>query len=329
MFARPVLILLMLALLLPQRAVAEVKIKNYLELTGRIAFSYTEKERTDIYILDFDGPTIKKLVGGPGIKSSPKWSPDGQYLAYDSDETGDREIFTVYADGSRKTQLTNSPKSDQWPSWSSDSMRLAFESERLPSGSNIFVMDRDGSNQKALTDNSNRNIEPAWSPRQNELLYVAENIHFPNWDIVLLRLDDPKPKRLSKSRLWLRRPAWSPDGSTFMFSYGIGNEFDIWLQEKGSRNPVRVTSGVGREFDIAWSDDSRRIAYTGEITPGSGSFQLFVRDLETNQEKQLLEASGNIRHPTWTSLPEPPPLPPEPQVPVESLESKPDVAPTT
>jgi Tol biopolymer transport system component len=51
------------------------------------------------------------------VDDQPAWSPDGKYLVFPSDRTGDVELFLMRADGSGQTQLTKSPGADWLPRW--------------------------------------------------------------------------------------------------------------------------------------------------------------------------------------------------------------------
>jgi tricorn protease len=63
----------------------------------------------------------------------PTWSPDGRYIAFCSDKTGEYEIYVVdAAEGNKTIQLTTG--STAWkfqPSWSPDSTKLAFADRNL------------------------------------------------------------------------------------------------------------------------------------------------------------------------------------------------------
>lgn len=57
------------------------------------------------------------LTDGNGQDDQPAWSPDGKYLVFVSERTGDAELFLMRADGSGQTRLTASPGADWLPRW--------------------------------------------------------------------------------------------------------------------------------------------------------------------------------------------------------------------
>src|SRR5579862_1531270 len=64
---------------------------------------------------------------------------------------------------------------------------------------------------------------------------------------------------------------WSPDGRFLAYSGDRGGKFDIWVQQVGRTNPVRVTSRAGHNWQPDWSPDGNWIVFRGE-GEGSGLF---------------------------------------------------------
>jgi len=65
----------------------------------------------DIYVMNADGSALTNLT--PDWSSSyeeyPSWSPDGQYVFFQSDRSGTNDVWVMAADGSGRTDLTNTP----------------------------------------------------------------------------------------------------------------------------------------------------------------------------------------------------------------------------
>jgi TolB protein len=71
----------------------------------------------DIFNLDLQGNVITRLTYG-GNNNSPSFSPDGEYIAYNSLRNGGQaDIYIIRADGSNERQLTSHPEPDWQPQW--------------------------------------------------------------------------------------------------------------------------------------------------------------------------------------------------------------------
>ncbi len=87
----------------------------------------TTSQDSDIFVLDRDLDTNSLVSGGRGDQRYPTFSPDDRFIAYESDETGSKEIYVVDFPPSqpRKKISTNG---GQKPAFSRDGRYLYFES---------------------------------------------------------------------------------------------------------------------------------------------------------------------------------------------------------
>lgn len=61
----------------------------------------------------------------------PVWSPDGAWIAFESDRDGDFEVYVIRADGTGLRQLSRNRVADRMPAWSADGKSLRFMSDSL------------------------------------------------------------------------------------------------------------------------------------------------------------------------------------------------------
>jgi Tol biopolymer transport system component len=61
---------------------------------------------------------------------SPRWSPDGRQIIYDSVAEGSADIYVINAEGGQARRLTTDPSEDIVPSWSHDGQWIYFCSSR-------------------------------------------------------------------------------------------------------------------------------------------------------------------------------------------------------
>ena len=88
--------------------------------------------------------------------SSPRYSPDGSKIVFQSTRDGQAEIYVMNSSGTGQTRLTNNPASDTTPAWSPDGTSIVFTSSRDdPVNPALYVMNADGSNPTRVTGGSN------------------------------------------------------------------------------------------------------------------------------------------------------------------------------
>jgi TolB protein len=140
---------------------------------SRVAFSYAEKGRQQIFSAQPDNADRKALTDSRGINNWPSYAPDGKSIVFGSSRDGNFEIYRMNADGSNVRRLTDSPFQDIRPRFSPDGRRIAFTSHR-DGNAEIYVMQADGSLPLRITDNAERDDYPDWHPDGRQLIIVSE-----------------------------------------------------------------------------------------------------------------------------------------------------------
>jgi TolB protein len=96
----------------------------------------------NIWKMDYDGSNPVQLTNDTAFKGGICWSPDGQFIAYGSDVTGNWDIWIIPANGGEAIQFTSDSANDIHQNWSSDGSRIAFSSNRS-GNDDIWIKDVD------------------------------------------------------------------------------------------------------------------------------------------------------------------------------------------
>lgn len=82
-------------------------------------FSHKPESKTsNIFMMNKNGKNLHQLTDTGFVDEDPYWSPDGKYIVFQSNRTGNYQIYTMKYDGTEQTCITNNKYSEYWPSWS-------------------------------------------------------------------------------------------------------------------------------------------------------------------------------------------------------------------
>lgn len=127
--------------------------------------------RGNIYSVPASKGNIENLTNEQGVHNrSAVWSPDGKWIAYISDKSGNDEIYLMKPDGSDKMQLTTNGKFYRYNiKWSPDSkMLLTYDNTRA-----FTMIDIVTKKQTQITKGKIWNISDfEWSPDSKWIAYV-------------------------------------------------------------------------------------------------------------------------------------------------------------
>jgi tricorn protease len=161
-----------------------------------------------------EGPP-RNLTGTPGVREmSPAWSPDGRWIAYLSDASGEYEIYVRPQGGGDARRVTTD--GGVWrldPMWSPDSRKLAFGDRkqrlRIVDVETGAVTDADRGTQEDLEPSS-------WSPDSTWIAY--EKSH-PNRmpGLAVYSLERKQAFVLGDGLTADSAPVWSADGKYLFF----------------------------------------------------------------------------------------------------------------
>ncbi len=212
-----------------------------------------------VLVRDGATPQYTTLVPMGAKNSWPMWSPDGAMIYFISDRGGAQNVWSRAVAGGDARQITKFFGGRVlWPSMSADGKAIVFERDF-----SIWMMD------VASGAAAQVSITLRGAPAGPSIEHLA----------------------LSTG---IQELALSPDGKKTAFVVR-GEIFAAPAKEGG--DATRVTFSPASEQQIAWSPDSRRIAYTSDR---DGTWHIFLYDFATRTETQLTHGTTTDVSPCWS-----------------------------
>jgi len=221
----------------------------------------TDKLRSAIWMINWEGTQDLQVTYGPDSDTSPRWSPDGRYLAFLSARPaeGKAQIWLLDRRGGEASQLTNVKGEISSYEWSPDSKQL------------VLVM-RDGKEDTGEEPDRKAKapkpivIDRYFFKRDIEGYLTASSLDH----LYLFEVESKKLDALTGEKNFNETdPAWSPDGSQLAFFSNHAKEpdktgtTDIFIVEARAGAEPRKLLTIYRpdEQRLVWSPNGRTLSF--------------------------------------------------------------------
>ncbi len=194
----------------------------------------------DIYTIPIEGGQAKLIAGGMAFDSQPKFSPDGQWIAFLSDREGSENIWIMHADGTGVKQVSKDPNNDfTSPSWAPDGKYIFVSKAQFGIGSSeIWMYHLDGGSGVQITKSkptptTPRRERPNATGDEDDLIHQIKSAF---------------------------RPLLSPDGKQVLYITRYETESGLRLRN--------LESGEDRWVKYPVTRDDQESLFTRDVFPG-------------------------------------------------------------
>ncbi|HUF27819.1 MAG TPA: hypothetical protein VMM18_12665 [Gemmatimonadaceae bacterium] len=202
-------------------------------------------------------------------------SPDGEWLAFDSDRAGNQDLYKVPLAGGDIVQLTHHPADEFVNSWSADRQWLAGHGFRR-GNRDLFIVRSDGSDFQFVALSSSHDRLPNWSPDGRRIAFLSERAGRSRNLFVTERNPDgewsePRQLTFNNAPWWpTGSPRWSPDGS--WIAYVAPQSIRIVRGDGGDSRVIAQGPSPIDPVGVAWSANGESIIYIGHDSTGAFGF---------------------------------------------------------
>ncbi len=261
-----------------------------------------DRSRSDLWIIDYDGGNHRPLVADA---SSPRWSPDGERLAYVTTNDHDKaQLFIRYFDTGASVALTQLPSSPGGLAWSPDGKQIAFT---------MFV-EGDAASLVSLPSPPDG---AEWADRPTyieSVRYRADGGGYttPGFrQVFVVSAEGGTPRQVTSGPYnHGGKPAWTPDGQALILSANRQDDWefdpvesDLYHLDLGTETLTQLTDRDGPDRSPVVAPDGR-IAYLGfdDRQQGYQLTQLYVADADGSNPRLVTgNLDRSVQRPMWTS----------------------------
>lgn len=246
-----------------------------------------------------------QITEGPGLDSSPCWSPDGQQLAFLSNRSGGpAQVHVMPLSGGEARALSQLPQGVSALRWLPSGRALIVTAALLcdPDAhclSSASAAQSGSADEQGLRE-ARRRCQPevAW-----RLPYKEDGVgHLLRRQFHLWRVD-------AKSRAHVPLTQGAFDVLAFDIACDgriaytrtregrFAHNNELWVCEEDGSQPRRLIHDIAIVMAPTWSRDGRTIAFTGAREEGDAEPRLWLVDGATGQARTVCESSLDVAHP--------------------------------
>ena len=212
----------------------------------------------DIWTVPARGGEAHLLVSHPATESRPLYSPDGRFLAFTSNRSGNGDVYLLtFATGELK-RLTFDDANELVEGWSPDSQMIYFSSSArdIAGMTDIFRVSREGGTPMTVSDDR----------------YLMEYFAAPA----------PDGRTLAFTARGFAGSQWWRKGHSHL------DESEIWLRRDGSPAVYeRLTEGGAKEAWPMWSKDARAVYYMSDRSGAQNIWKRPVSGTSAGKSQQV------------------------------------------
>ncbi len=234
----------------------------------------------DIWKASSKGGVATRLTAHAGQEIFPKFSPDGNWIAFTGQYDGDEQVYIIPAKGGLPRQLTYYPAAGPLPprwgydhqvyGWSKDGKKVLFRSTRDnntgSTNSSLYTVSVEGGLPERLPMPDAGAGD--FGPNSDQLVYSPLFRDFRHWkryeggwaqDLYIFDIKTSQTTPVSKTKRTERDPMWI--GGSIYFTSDRSGTLNLYQYNVSNQEVSQITDS--KEWDVRWpsSDDKEQVVY--------------------------------------------------------------------
>lgn len=259
---------------------------------NRLAWSRTT-DNTDIFRLALTASDpahrLTNLISSTAYEISPRYSPDGKRIAFESNRSGSSEIWVCGSEGENPICLTSfrGPLAGS-PSWSPDGKQLAIDC-RPEGNADIYVISSDGGHPRRLTTDPAEDIVPSWS-QDGQWIYFSSHR---SGRLQVWKVEAAGGDAVQMTQQGGFDPVESPDGKWLYYTQDRGSS-SIWRMPTTGGPETPVYDFHERNYSRMWLVTNEGIYFVLPASPTRSLIKLF--EPTTGSVRTVAEIDSAMRN---------------------------------
>jgi Tol biopolymer transport system component/DNA-binding winged helix-turn-helix (wHTH) protein len=227
-------------------------------------------------------PVTMPFTTFPGLEVDPQLSPDGQQVAYASDDESGRDfdIYIKQYGAEIPLRITDERTDERRPAWSPDGLHLAFVRSAAEQHA-VYVVPSIGGNERMVVDFGARRVQGlSWSPDGRTLAAAVQHARYGGFRLFLVDVDSAAVQPLTvppATALGDIDPVFSPDGERLSFTRSLNEEVqDVFLVTIADGQVEQLTFDSTRVAGHSWTRDGKGIILASQRGGPSGLWRVAV-----------------------------------------------------
>lgn len=267
----------------------------------------------EVWEMDYDGGNARQIIKQKGLMVSPsyitpKLGQTASQFVYVNYKNGQPKIFIANLKDGNTKAIVKLAGNQLMPAVTRQQDKLAFVGD-YTGNPDLFIQAFDleqlgnSKPQQLFTNRRAAQGTPSFSPDGKQVAFVSNKdgspkIYTMNIPATLGKVNELKPKLITKYQGDCTAPNWSPDGKKIAYCVKTKGPRQIWVYDFDRKEEYQVTQGADNKENPTWAPNSSHLTYN---TTEAGNTEVYFISLNELKPVRITSGTGDKRFPSWES----------------------------